>query len=142
MNVHLTQGSRSVCNGVETSFPVRQDDLPVTHSDAAGRASRPGVALGHYPAGVIKLLGVPAFAWAALCLALAVLWLFVWPSGQATGTAGFTYLALRWAHSVTWLVLAVAAAAAALGFPVAAQRVAMAALPAYAAFLYATVTSG
>jgi hypothetical protein len=91
---------------------------------------------------VIKLLGVPAFVWAALCLALSVLWIFVWPSGQAAATSGFTYFALRWAHSLTWLVLAVAATAAALGLAVAAQRIAMLALPAYAAFLYATVTSG
>lgn len=91
---------------------------------------------------VIKLFGVPAFVWAALCLALSVLWTFVWPSGKAAGLTGFTYLALRWAHSLTWLVLAVAATLAALGFPSTAQRIAMLALPAYAAFLYATVTAG
>jgi hypothetical protein len=60
---------------------------------------------------VIKLFGVPAFAWAVLCLALAVVWVFVWPSGQAAGASG------------------------------AAQRIALLALPAYAAFLYATVTA-
>jgi hypothetical protein len=84
MNVHLTQGSRSVCNGVETTFPVRPDEPIVTHGDRSGSRWPRVPALGHHPAGAIK----------------------------------------------------------SLGFPVAAQRVAMAALPAYAAFLYATVTSG
>ncbi len=91
---------------------------------------------------MIKLLGVPAFVWAGLCLVLSIVWIFVWPAGQAAGRSGFLWVALRWGHSVTWLVLAVAAAAAALGAPVAAQRIAMAALPAYAAFVYATVTTG
>jgi hypothetical protein len=91
---------------------------------------------------VIKLLGVPAFVWAGLCLVLSVVWIFVWPSGQAAGTRGFIWFALRWGHSLTWLVLAVAATCAALGAPNAAQRVAMLALPAYGAFVYATVTAG
>ncbi|WP_430790000.1 hypothetical protein [Actinoplanes sp. G11-F43] len=90
---------------------------------------------------MIKLLGVPAFAWSALCLALSVLWLFVWPSGQAATTTGFVWFALRWSHSLTWLILAVAAALAGFGAAAAAQRVAMLALPAYATFLYATVTA-
>lgn len=91
---------------------------------------------------MIKLLGVPAFVWSVLCLALAVLWLFVWPAGQAIGTSGFVYLALRWSHSLTWLILAIAAATAGFGAAGAAQRIAMLALPCYAAFLYATVTAG
>jgi hypothetical protein len=103
---------------------------------------RPGVVGGHYAAGVIKLIGVPAFVWAGLCLVLSVVWVFVWPAEKAAGTSGFTWFALRWAHSVTWLVLAVAATCAALGAPNAAQRVAMLALPVYAAFVWATVTAG
>ncbi|MFC4065287.1 hypothetical protein [Actinoplanes subglobosus] len=86
---------------------------------------------------MVKLLGVPAFVWAGLCLVLSVVWVFVWPSGQATG---LLWYALRWGHSLTWLLLGVAAATAALGAPVAAQRIALLALPAYALFLYATVT--
>ncbi|WP_093617397.1 hypothetical protein [Actinoplanes philippinensis] len=91
---------------------------------------------------MIKLLGVPAYVWSAICLLLAVVWIFIWPSGQATGTSGFTWLALRWGHTATWLILAAAALAAAVGAPVAAQRIALAALPAYAAFVYAMVTTG
>ncbi|MEU4164053.1 hypothetical protein [Actinoplanes sp. NPDC026670] len=91
---------------------------------------------------MIKLFGVPAFVWAALCLVLTVVWIFVWPSEQAGDTSGFTYVALRWAHSLTWLILAIAAIAAGLGAPAAGRRIALLALPAYGAFLYAVLTSG
>ncbi|BEL02090.1 hypothetical protein Q0Z83_002810 [Actinoplanes sichuanensis] len=96
----------------------------------------------YYPAGVIKLLGVPAFVWAALCLVLSVVWIFVWPEGKAVGTDGFLWFALRWGHSLTWLFLGAAAATAGFGAAVAAQRIALLALPCYAAFVYATVTIG
>ncbi|WP_433790552.1 hypothetical protein [Actinoplanes sp. CA-252034] len=91
---------------------------------------------------MVKVFGVPAFGWAGLCLVLSVVWIFVWPAGQAAGAEGFLWFALRWGHSLTWLFLGAAATAAALGAPVAAQRIALLALPCYAAFLYATVTTG
>ena len=52
------------------------------------------------------LFGVPWFAWAGLAVALAALFTVIQIPEQAPWTTGFTHLALRWFHSITWLLLA------------------------------------
>jgi hypothetical protein len=51
-------------------------------------------------------LGLPWFLWAALALALAVLWVFVGPHTKLTPTPTFRYFIVRWGHALTWLLLA------------------------------------
>lgn len=62
-----------------------------------------------------KLLGLPLIVWAVLCLAMAVVWAFVWPSGKIAAHEGARFLILRWGHALAWLLLAAAALVAALG---------------------------
>lgn len=52
------------------------------------------------------LLDAPWFAWAGLAAALAAIFTVVQIPKQALHTTGFTHLALRWFHSITWLLLA------------------------------------
>ncbi len=46
------------------------------------------------------------FTWAAIALILAVIYSFVWPKHRVGVQDGFRYLVLRWAHALTWLLLA------------------------------------
>jgi hypothetical protein len=46
------------------------------------------------------------FTWSAIALTLAVIYFFIWPKRRAGATAGFRFLVLRWAHALTWLLLA------------------------------------
>lgn len=82
------------------------------------------------------LLGLGA---AAVAVALAALWLVVVPE-KASETTGVQRFVLRYAHSLCWTLLAVAAGAWAVRAP---RRVvtaaAWSALAAYAAFLLAVV---
>ena len=52
-------------------------------------------------------LNIPYFAWAAIALILAVVWIYVWPHKAVTVTDGFRFLAIRWGHAVTWFLLAI-----------------------------------
>lgn len=52
-------------------------------------------------------LNLPWFAWAAIALAVALLYSFVWPHKQAVLPIGFRFFVLRWGHALTWLLLAV-----------------------------------
>ena len=52
------------------------------------------------------ILDVPWLVWAGLAAALAALFTVVQIPKQTPHTAGFTHLALRWFHSITWLLLA------------------------------------
>ena len=51
-------------------------------------------------------LNLPWFLWAILALAVAIIYSFVWPHKVVTVTTGFRFLVLRWAHALTWLLLA------------------------------------
>lgn len=51
-------------------------------------------------------LNVPWLAWAALSLALAVLWVFVGPHTRMPPDGGLRFLVIRWGHALTWLLLA------------------------------------
>ncbi|WP_168916574.1 hypothetical protein [Microcella flavibacter] len=74
---------------------------------------------------------------AALALALAALWVVVVP-GEAAEAQGVQYFALRWAHPLCWLLLAVAGVLHASRAPDRLRDAALwAALAAYGAFLLA-----
>lgn len=47
------------------------------------------------------------FAWAAVALILAGIFVYVWPHKAVTVTTGFRYFVIRWGHSLTRLLLAV-----------------------------------
>ena len=53
------------------------------------------------------LLNIPYFAWMALALILAIVWVYVGPHTKMAVTPGFRYLVIRWGHALTWLLLAV-----------------------------------
>ena len=52
------------------------------------------------------LFGVPWLTWAGLAAALSALFTVVQIPSETPRTIGFTHLALRWFHSITWLLLA------------------------------------
>ena len=53
------------------------------------------------------ILNLPWFLWAALALALAVLWVFVGPHTKLAPAPTVRYFLLRWGHALTWLFLAI-----------------------------------
>lgn len=86
-------------------------------------------------------LGLPYIAWGAVCLAVALLWAFVWPAAEAAGAAGLRYFLIRWGHSLVWALLAAMCFMKASGAPAVAgwgNLAGMAALLVYVSFLAAT----
>ena len=51
-------------------------------------------------------LNFPWFAWTGLALLVAVFYYFVWPQRAVTVSIGFRFLVIRYAHTLTWLLLA------------------------------------
>ena len=90
----------------------------------------------------MPILGVPLAIWGGVCLAVAAVWLFVWPSKTtATGPRRFI---LRWFHTLVWLLLAAAAFLAGLnllGGVQSAQLAAWLALLTYFVFMAALATA-
>lgn len=86
----------------------------------------------------------PPLVWASGCALLAVLYYFVWPRRRAVGLRrGLRYVALRWFHSLVWVLLGVSLGLHAVQDDVGTARVvakllAVVALAVYAAFLAAT----
>lgn len=88
------------------------------------------------------LLGVPVGLYGIPCFILAFLFIIVWPR-QIAPAAGPRRLILRWAHAVVWLLLGLAAFAAAspgLGLA-AAQWLALASVAVYVVFVLTLVTT-
>jgi hypothetical protein len=88
-----------------------------------------------------NFLGLPLLAWGLLCLALAVLWAFVWPVERAVGASGLRLAMVRWGHSLVWLLLALMCFLRGSGNPAAAgwgNIAGLASLAVYLAFLAAT----
>ena len=52
-------------------------------------------------------LNLPYFAWSALALIVAVIFVYIWPHKAVTATTGFRYFVIRWGHALTWLFLAI-----------------------------------
>jgi len=91
-----------------------------------------------------KFLGIPLALWGLVCLGLAVVWIFVWPSDKAVAPDTLHYFILRWFHALTWLLLALAAFVAGfniLGGETTARGVALLSLLTYLTFMVTSVTS-
>jgi hypothetical protein len=52
-------------------------------------------------------LNLSWFAWAGLALIIAVFYYFVWPQSAVTHSTDFRFLVIRYAHALTWLLLAI-----------------------------------
>ena len=53
-------------------------------------------------------LNLPWFVWAAVALAIAVIYFFIFPQKAfPMSAADFRFLVLRYAHTLTWLLLAI-----------------------------------
>ncbi|CAN5893323.1 hypothetical protein BH24DEI2_BH24DEI2_28230 [soil metagenome] len=93
-----------------------------------------------------KVWGLSAIVWTGLCLAVTVLYLFLWPQQKVTAdTALARHFVLRFCHALVWLLLAVSFWLRGLdgldGGVTAANRVALAALVAYLVFIATFLTS-
>jgi hypothetical protein len=87
---------------------------------------------------------VPPWGWMLVCLAVAAVYVVVWPRDLAPAdTANLRYLVLRWFHPLAWLLLAASCALRMSSLPGKtrlANAVALLAIPAYAAFFFAIAT--
>lgn len=91
----------------------------------------------------MNFIGIPFSIWGMICLAVAAVWVFVWPS-KTTVTAGPRFFILRWFHSIVWLLLAAAAFMAGfdiLGGIATAQLVALLSLFTYLVFMFTVATA-
>jgi len=59
---------------------------------------------------IVYLLGIPVYFWSLLVLVPTILYAFIWPKKlvQTNQHSHQTYLFLRWGHSLSWLLLALA----------------------------------
>ncbi len=91
-----------------------------------------------------KLLGVPLVFWSAGCLALSVMWAFLWPSDKVVAGDMPRFIILRWAHALVWMLLAIAAALWGfnlLGGTATARVVALLSLGVYLVFMFTILTA-
>ena len=52
-------------------------------------------------------LNLPWFAWAGLALVVAIIYYFVWPYKAIKSSSGFRFFVIRYAHTLTWFLLAI-----------------------------------
>ena len=52
-------------------------------------------------------LNLPYFAWTAIALVIAGIFVYIWPYKDVTTTGGLRFLIVRWGHALTWLLLAI-----------------------------------
>jgi hypothetical protein len=59
---------------------------------------------------IVYLLGIPVYFWSILVLVPTIAYAFIWPKKlvQLNPHSRRTYLFLRWGHSFSWLMLALA----------------------------------
>jgi len=90
-----------------------------------------------------RLWGVPYIVWGVVGLAVAAIWVVVWPSEQAAGASTLQFFILRWFHALVWLLLSAAAFSAAMprGGRV-AQVLGWLALATYATFMAVMLMRG
>jgi len=91
----------------------------------------------------MRMLGVPLPLWGVICLAVAGVWVFVWPS-KTTVKGGPRFFILRWFHTLVWLLLGVAAFVAGfdlVGGAGTARVVALLSLATYLVFMLTVVTA-
>jgi hypothetical protein len=87
-------------------------------------------------------LGIPYAAYAAGCLALAVVWVVVWPSGKAAGLDAPWLLALRWGHAIAWALLGLMCLSKAFRVDVLVGPLGLAAGAVYVLFVVSLVQAG
>jgi hypothetical protein len=89
----------------------------------------------------VKFLGVPMFAWSALCLLVALVFVVIWPADRAAKTSGLLWTTLRWGHAIVWVLLALSCFVWGFGELGPASMIAALAGVVYLAFIYTVVTS-
>jgi hypothetical protein len=87
-----------------------------------------------------RFLGLPMTIWGVVCLAVAVVWIYVWPEEQAVGASGLQLWLIQWGHALVWFLLAVVCFMQAGSSRLArwSGLVGLGALAIYIAFLFAT----
>ncbi len=87
-----------------------------------------------------EFLGQPFILWTGVCLAIAGIYLFVWPKLKA-GLVRPPWLnfVLRWFHTLVWVLLAAACLAWDRGYPSLGGPLALAAMLCYGIFLASLV---
>lgn len=86
----------------------------------------------------MDILGIPYTLWGIAGLAMAMLWVFIWPRKANVKPNCLAFYILRWFHTLTWLLLAAAAWIAGfniLGGKATAQLVAFLGLITYLIFI-------
>ena len=53
------------------------------------------------------LFNIPWLGWAAIALLVAIIFTFVWPHKAMPEAGSIRYFAVRWAHALTWYLLAI-----------------------------------
>src|SRR5437879_3935157 len=90
-------------------------------------------------------LSIPWFVWGMPALAVATVFVFVWPKSKSSGGArGLRYLVLRWFHPLVWVLIALSfflRGGEVLGGAAAANVLALLALGAYLVFMAALLRS-
>ena len=92
----------------------------------------------------MNILGISYTIWGFAALAMAVLWMFIWPRKQNVKPGSLTFVILRWFHALVWLFLAAAAWITGfdiLGGQATAQLVAFLGLITYLVFMAAVVST-
>ena len=56
---------------------------------------------------IAGFLHLPYFAWAAIALMIALVFVYIWPHKNVTVTTGFRFFIIRWGHALTRVFLAV-----------------------------------
>ena len=54
-----------------------------------------------------SFINLPYFAWTALALVVAVIFVYIGPHNKLMVTPGLRYLVIRWGHALTWVLLAI-----------------------------------
>ena len=89
----------------------------------------------------VNFLGVPMFAWSALCLFVAIVFTAMWPADKAAQASGLQWSLLRWGHAMVWLLLSLSCFVRGLGQEGSANMIALLAGLIYLAFIYTLVSS-
>jgi hypothetical protein len=87
-----------------------------------------------------RFLGLSMTIWGVVCLAVAVVWIYVWPEEQAVGASGIRLWLIQWGHALVWGLLALVCFMQARSAQLArwSGLVGLVALAVYLAFLFAT----
>lgn len=90
-------------------------------------------------------LNLPYLAWAAICLAFALVWAIFWPRERAVDAGALRLFLVRWGHSLTWGLLGIMCLMKATGRPPLAgwgNVAGLLALAVYLSFLAASFVFG